>query len=147
MLKAKRKWLGDNSRENKINPLIPTMNKDHFSWQIYGAGTYTVYLPSTMTVWYCKVHIFWEGHKILQNLHRRFDWHCIGQIYGADFVALSEYMNFITMYIMKVVNSKNANKKHENSLDLKIFGSNECQRIKRFDISNLTPQPRIPNLL
>ena len=22
-----------------------------------------------------KVHIFWEGHKILQNLHRRFDWH------------------------------------------------------------------------
>ena len=58
VLEAKRKWLGDNSRENKINPLIPTMNKDHFSWQIYGAGTYTVYLPSTMTVWYCKVHIF-----------------------------------------------------------------------------------------
>ena len=47
VLEAKRKWLGDNSRENKINPLIPTMNKDHFSWQIYGAGTYTVYLPST----------------------------------------------------------------------------------------------------
>ena len=22
----------------------------------------------------CKVHIFWEGHKILQNLHRRFVW-------------------------------------------------------------------------
>ena len=21
----------------------------------------------------CKVHIFWEGHKILRNLHRRFD--------------------------------------------------------------------------
>ena len=36
-----------------------------------------------------KVHIFWEGHKILQNLHRRFDWHYIGQIYGRDFVAFS----------------------------------------------------------
>ena len=25
----------------------------------------------------CKVHIFWEGRKILRNLHRRFDWHYI----------------------------------------------------------------------
>ena len=24
-----------------------------------------------------KVHIFWEGHKILQNLHLTFDWHYI----------------------------------------------------------------------
>ena len=26
-----------------------------------------------------KVHIFWEGHKILQNIHLTFDWHYIGQ--------------------------------------------------------------------
>ena len=26
-----------------------------------------------------KVHIFWEGRKILQNLHLTFDWHYIGQ--------------------------------------------------------------------
>ena len=26
-----------------------------------------------------KVHIFWEGYKILQNLHLSFDWHHIGQ--------------------------------------------------------------------
>ena len=25
-----------------------------------------------------KVHIFWEGHKILQNIHLTFDWHYIG---------------------------------------------------------------------
>ena len=31
-----------------------------------------------------KVHIFWEGHKILRNL-QPFDWHYIGQIYGGDF--------------------------------------------------------------
>ena len=28
---------------------------------------------------YIKVHIFWEGHKILRNLHLTFDWHYIGQ--------------------------------------------------------------------
>ena len=39
-----------------------------------------------------KVHIFWEGHKILRNLYRRFDRYCIGQIYGGYFVAFSEYM-------------------------------------------------------
>ena len=32
-----------------------------------------------------KVHIFWEGHRILRNLHRRFDWHYIRQIYGGNF--------------------------------------------------------------
>ena len=26
-----------------------------------------------------KVHIFWEGQKILRNLHLTFDWHYIGQ--------------------------------------------------------------------
>ena len=26
-----------------------------------------------------KVHIFWEGHRILRNLHLTFDWHYIGQ--------------------------------------------------------------------
>ena len=45
-----------------------------------------------------KVHIFSVGHKILQNLHRRFDCYCRGQIYGGDFslnfVVISEYMNF-----------------------------------------------------
>ena len=32
-----------------------------------------------------KVHIFWEGHKILQNLHQLFDWQYTGQIIGGDF--------------------------------------------------------------
>ena len=29
-----------------------------------------------------KVHIFWEGHKILRNLQQLFDWQYIGQIIG-----------------------------------------------------------------
>ena len=51
-----------------------------------------------------KVHIFWEGHKILQNLHYRLDWHYNGQIYGGDFakLAFSEYMNFKIPSYMKV---------------------------------------------
>ena len=32
-----------------------------------------------------KVYKFWEGHTILQNLHRRFDGYYIGQIYSGDF--------------------------------------------------------------
>ena len=45
----------------------------------------------------CKVHIFWEGHKILQNLH------LLSYVVpvksklkiSQNFVASSEYMNFI----------------------------------------------------
>ena len=35
-----------------------------------------------------KVHIFWEGHKILRNLHQLFDWQYIGQIIGGVFAKL-----------------------------------------------------------
>ena len=47
-----------------------------------------------------KVHIFWEGHKILQNLHLTFDCMYCSQKYvrkvkiSQNFVAFSEYMNF-----------------------------------------------------
>ena len=47
-----------------------------------------------------KVHILWEGHKILRNLNHLFDWQYVGQIFGGDFakfVAFSEYLN-ITRY-------------------------------------------------
>ena len=37
---------------------------------------YLLYYYTTNT---SKVHIFWEGHKILRNLHLTFDWHYIGQ--------------------------------------------------------------------
>ena len=40
-----------------------------------------------------KVHIFWEGHKILQNLHLTFDYSTYSQKLGEDlqWVAFSEY--------------------------------------------------------
>ena len=34
---------------------------------------------ANVQVFEIKVHIFWEGHKILQNVHFTFDWHYIGQ--------------------------------------------------------------------
>ena len=36
-----------------------------------------------------KVHIFWESNKILRNLHCRFYWHYLGQIYGGYFAKLN----------------------------------------------------------
>ena len=33
----------------------------------------------SVSVLFCRVHIFWEGHKILRNLHLTFDWHYIRQ--------------------------------------------------------------------
>ena len=32
-----------------------------------------------------KVHIYWEGNKILRNLHCRFVWCSASEIYGGDF--------------------------------------------------------------
>ena len=45
-----------------------------------------------------KVHIFWEGHKSLQNLHCRFDWHYIGQIYGGDFANFCGLFRIYELY-------------------------------------------------
>ena len=49
-----------------------------------------------------KVHIFWEGHKMLGNLHCRVDRYYIGQIYSGDllqkFASFSQYMNFNGLY-------------------------------------------------
>ena len=41
-----------------------------------------------------KVHIFWEGHKTLRNLHHRFDRNYIGQIYSGDFAKNCEMWLF-----------------------------------------------------
>ena len=45
-----------------------------------------------------KVHIFWEGHKILRNLHRRFDRYNIGQVYGGDFAKICGLLRIYELY-------------------------------------------------
>ena len=54
-------------------------------------------ITNNMAFYLSKDHIFWEGHKILQNQHRRFDRYYIGQIYSEDFAkkfGLLRIMNF-----------------------------------------------------
>ena len=35
-----------------------------------------------------KVRIFWEDHKIIRNLHLRFDYYYKGQIYSGDLTVI-----------------------------------------------------------
>ena len=44
---------------------------------------------------YIKVYIFWEGHKILRNIHQLFKWPYIGQIIGGDF---ANFCGFLRIY-------------------------------------------------
>ena len=50
-----------------------------------------VLLKLTTTKIPVKVHIFWEGHKILGNLHLTFDWHYIGE--KQNFVAFIRWFH------------------------------------------------------
>ena len=50
-----------------------------------------------------KVHMFWEGHNILRNLHQLFALCTASQIIGGDFakfVAFSEYMKFTWYFLI-----------------------------------------------
>ena len=51
-----------------------------------------------------KVHIFCEGHKILRNLHCRFDWHYIGQIYSGGFAKLCGPLRIYRVIGFKLIN-------------------------------------------
>ena len=51
----------------------------------------------TDLLWF-KVHIFWEGHKILRNLHQLFDWQYIGQIIGGDFANFCGLLRLYELY-------------------------------------------------
>ena len=44
------------------------------------------------------LHILWEGHKILRNLHRRLDQYYIGQIYGGDFSKFCSLLRIYELY-------------------------------------------------
>ena len=47
-----------------------------------------------------KVHIFWEGHKILGNLHQLFDWYYTGQIIGGDFAKFCGLLRKYELYLL-----------------------------------------------
>ena len=45
-----------------------------------------------------KVHIFWEGHKILQNLHQLMDWQYIGHIIVEDLAKFCDLLRIYELY-------------------------------------------------
>ena len=61
-----------------------------------------------------KVHIFWEGHKVFQNLHQLFDWKYIGQIIGGDFPRFCGLLRIYELYKGSLANATygSAKKKH-----------------------------------
>ena len=52
--------------------------------------------------------MFWEGHKILRNLHRRFDCYYIGQIYGGDFAKFCGLLRIYELYNRRILTKKNS---------------------------------------
>ena len=57
-----------------------------------------LYLKYSWLIDYAVQNIFWEGHKILQNLHCRFDWHYIEKIYGEDFAKFCGLLRIYELY-------------------------------------------------
>ena len=58
-------------------------------------------VPAQKNIWVVKVHLSWEGHKILQNLHQLLDWQFKDKLLveiSQNFVAFSECMNFTILY-------------------------------------------------
>ena len=47
---------------------------------------------------FCKVHIFWEGHKILRNLHLTFDYSSYSQKLGEDFAKFCGLLRMYELY-------------------------------------------------
>ena len=50
-----------------------------------------------------KVHIFWEGHKFLQNLQQLFDWQYIGQIIGGVFANFYGLLRISELYLLLIM--------------------------------------------
>ena len=48
---------------------------------------------------YVKVHIFWDGHKFLWNLHRRFVLCSNCQMYGGDFATFCGLLRIYDLYL------------------------------------------------
>ena len=72
--------------------LFPSTSRGCWGWRGQGLGggivRSKVFAKNRSIDFYGKVHIFWEGHKIVQNLHQLFDWQYIGQIISRDFAKL-----------------------------------------------------------
>ena len=66
---------------------------------IYATAFIAGFCSAIIQVSILKVHIFWEGHKILWNLHRRFVLCSASQIYGGDFTKFCGLLRIYELYL------------------------------------------------
>ena len=82
--------------------VFPITEHNYKNWEQFFVdffGLWYFRLCGTCTyIFTSKVHIFWEGHKILRNLHDRFDRYYIGQIYGGDFAKICGLLRIYELY-------------------------------------------------
>ena len=97
-------------------------------WNIYTNST--VYHKRAFDKVDIKVHIFWEGHKILQNIQSKFDCYYIGRIYSKDFAKfcgilrtykLLKYLIIFRLSIFKEVAKKTITREQKNIYILRMY--------------------------
>ena len=61
-------------------------------------------IPHQWLFQHCELvkFIYSEHAKNLQNLHCRFDWHYVGQIYGGDIVRFCGLLRIYELYQQKI---------------------------------------------
>ena len=77
---------GKGSRDFRRLQFMITPDPKILSWQIQNKSQFADISHSDYLMKSSLKFIYSEkANKVLRNLHRRFDWHYIGQIYGGDF--------------------------------------------------------------
>ena len=84
-----------NERQCNYKNVLDITRNTLFFWRYH----ILIWVSSFRGIHECdKVHIFWEGHKILRNLHQIFDWQYIGQIIGGDFAKFCSLLRIYELY-------------------------------------------------
>ena len=91
-------WETGNYRSVIVDMLLKTQKLTKSPVYIWYHNIKSKVEISSMNMNFFKVHIFWERHKILWNLHRRFDRYYIGQIYGGDFAKICGLLRMYELY-------------------------------------------------
>ena len=63
-----------------------------------------------------KVHVFWEGHKILRNLHLTFDHSTYSQKLGEDFAKFCGLLRIYELYYLNDPNWNGFKSRHKQTL-------------------------------
>ena len=87
--------------------------------------SFPTYKSELNWIQFCKLHIFWEAHKILRNLHRRFDWHYIGQIYVGNFAKYCGLLRIYELFNRSFLAWKPFGDKPVKNYDFTFFGPGE----------------------